>query len=163
MAARGISASDVSTAQAAVSQAASTLGQLVSPPTQASDLASAQAAVSQAQSQLNALEHPASLPSDVAAAQAALKIVSVKAYPVLVGRQWAGRSPKFSSDYDPQRWRWLGPFASGSTIFFSSMVAIARCSATNEPFTYSTIWALLRTPAGPVSFSSSRVGAWPTM
>jgi L-rhamnonate dehydratase len=42
-------------------------------------------------------------------AEAKLKIVSVKAYPVVVGPRFAPRKPNFSSDYDPQRWRWLGP------------------------------------------------------
>lgn len=45
------------------------------------------------------------------AAEAKLKIVSVKAYPVMVGPSFANRTPKFSSDYDPLRWRWLGPFS----------------------------------------------------
>src|SRR5579871_241621 len=41
-------------------------------------------------------------------AQAKLKIVSVKAYPVTLSKHFAARAPKFSSDYDPARWRWLG-------------------------------------------------------
>jgi L-rhamnonate dehydratase len=37
-----------------------------------------------------------------------LKIVSVKAYPITLSQHFAHRMPKFSSDYDPVRWRWLG-------------------------------------------------------
>jgi len=46
-----------------------------------------------------------------ASPEAKLKIVSVKAYPVVVGPRFASRPPKFSSDYDPLRWRWLGPLS----------------------------------------------------
>ena len=37
--------------------------------------------------------------------------MSVKAYPVVVGPHFAHRAPHFTSDDDPQRWRWLGPFS----------------------------------------------------
>src|ERR1051326_5215096 len=53
----------------------------------------------------------AALGSGAAAAQPALKIVAVKAYPVVVGPRFGGRPPRFSSDYDPARWRWMGPLA----------------------------------------------------
>jgi L-rhamnonate dehydratase len=50
----------------------------------------------------------AALATAAAPAQARLKIVEVKAYPVTLSGHFAGRAPKFSSDYDPARWRWLG-------------------------------------------------------
>ena len=53
----------------------------------------------------------AALGGVAAGAQSAVKIVSVKAYPVVVGPRFGGRPPKFSSDYDPARWRWMGPFS----------------------------------------------------
>src|SRR5262249_24434887 len=40
-----------------------------------------------------------------------LAIRSVKAYPVKVGGLFRDAPPKFTSDYDPARWRWFGPFA----------------------------------------------------
>src|SRR5437016_549689 len=43
-----------------------------------------------------------------AMADTKLKIDSVKAYPVTLSRHFAHRAPKFASDYDPARWRWLG-------------------------------------------------------
>ncbi len=47
----------------------------------------------------------------VLAAEARLKIVSVKAYSVVVGPPFASRQPNFSSDTDPRRSRWLGPLS----------------------------------------------------
>ncbi len=38
-------------------------------------------------------------------------VVSVKAYPVFLGAAYAARIPKFTSDFDPARRRWRGPFA----------------------------------------------------
>src|SRR5581483_3193208 len=43
-----------------------------------------------------------------APADTKLKIDSVKAYPVTLSSHFAHHSPKFGSDYDPARWRWLG-------------------------------------------------------
>ncbi|MGH7246749.1 MAG: hypothetical protein ACREH9_01465, partial [Pseudomonadota bacterium] len=45
------------------------------------------------------------------AAESKLKIVSVKAYPITLAPQFRPRTAKFSSDYDPLKWRWLGPLA----------------------------------------------------
>jgi L-rhamnonate dehydratase len=45
------------------------------------------------------------------AAAPAVKIVSVKATPVAVAKRFANRRPAFSSDFDPARWRHLGPFS----------------------------------------------------
>lgn len=39
------------------------------------------------------------------------RIVSVKAFPVSVGGIFPRTKPKFSSDFDPTRWRWFGPFS----------------------------------------------------
>ena len=54
-----------------------------------------------------------SLGSAAAFAQAIdkIKIVSVNAYPVRVGGLFPGNKPSFSSDFDPKRSRWFGPFA----------------------------------------------------
>ena len=43
-----------------------------------------------------------------APAEAKLKIDSVKAYPITLSQHFGHHAPKFSSDYDPARWRWLG-------------------------------------------------------
>src|SRR5260370_24034478 len=40
-----------------------------------------------------------------------LKIASVKAYPIKVPGMAGGALPKFSSDFDPARSRWIGPFS----------------------------------------------------
>jgi L-rhamnonate dehydratase len=40
-----------------------------------------------------------------------LKIASVKAYPIKVAGMAGGALPKFSSDFDPARSRWIGPFS----------------------------------------------------
>ena len=41
-----------------------------------------------------------------------LKITSVDAYPVkLWERSSQGKLPEFTSDFDPKRWRYTGPFA----------------------------------------------------
>src|SRR5712692_1547111 len=40
-----------------------------------------------------------------------LKISSVKAYPIQVAGMAGGAVPKFTSDFDPARSRWIGPFA----------------------------------------------------
>ena len=50
---------------------------------------------------------PEPLPSD----DRKLKITSVKAYPVAIGGSFRGATAKFSSDFDPARWRYRGPFA----------------------------------------------------
>src|SRR6266540_288815 len=39
------------------------------------------------------------------------KISSVKAYPIKVAGMAGGAVPKFTSDFDPARSRWIGPFA----------------------------------------------------
>ncbi|MCI0620545.1 MAG: L-rhamnonate dehydratase [Acidobacteria bacterium] len=39
-----------------------------------------------------------------------IKIVAVKATPVLLGEGFRTSAPKFTSDYDPLRWRYRGPF-----------------------------------------------------
>ena len=40
-----------------------------------------------------------------------LQIASVKAYPIKVAGMAGGAVPKFKSDFDPARSRWIGPFA----------------------------------------------------
>src|SRR5258708_35366776 len=40
-----------------------------------------------------------------------LKIASVKAYPIKVAGMAGGALPKFTSDFDPARSRWIGPFS----------------------------------------------------
>lgn len=40
-----------------------------------------------------------------------LVISSVRAVPVAVGGIYRRTVPKFTSDFDPARWRWMGPFA----------------------------------------------------
>src|SRR3954447_3175902 len=40
-----------------------------------------------------------------------LKIASVKAFPIKVAGMAGGAVPKFTSDFDPARSRWIGPFA----------------------------------------------------
>src|SRR5262249_42026150 len=44
-------------------------------------------------------------------ADAKLKIASVKAYPIRVAGMAGGTLPKFNSDFDPARSRWIGPFS----------------------------------------------------
>jgi L-rhamnonate dehydratase len=39
------------------------------------------------------------------------RIKSVRAYPVYLGAAYAANIPTFTSDFDPGRWRWRGPFA----------------------------------------------------
>src|SRR5262245_43790362 len=39
-----------------------------------------------------------------------LRIVSGKAYPIKVAGMAGGALPKFTSDFDPARSRWIGPF-----------------------------------------------------
>src|SRR5262245_36718655 len=53
----------------------------------------------------------AAAPAIVYGADERLAIRSVKAYPVKVGGLFRDAPPKFTSDYDPARWRWFGPFA----------------------------------------------------
>src|SRR5205823_2287941 len=40
-----------------------------------------------------------------------MKISSVKAYPIRVAGMAGGAVPKFTSDFDPARSHWIGPFA----------------------------------------------------
>src|SRR5712691_12962249 len=40
-----------------------------------------------------------------------LKIASVKAYPIKVAGMAGGAVPKFTSDFDPARSHWIGPFS----------------------------------------------------
>src|SRR3984957_16140382 len=40
-----------------------------------------------------------------------LQIASVKAFPIKVPGMAGGAVPKFTSDFDPARSRWIGPFA----------------------------------------------------
>src|SRR4030081_1061472 len=40
-----------------------------------------------------------------------LQIASVKAYPKKIAGMAGGAVPKFTSDFDPARSRWIGPFA----------------------------------------------------
>src|SRR5438046_295154 len=40
-----------------------------------------------------------------------LKIASVKAFPIKVAGMAGGAVPKFTSDFDPARSRWIGPFS----------------------------------------------------
>jgi L-rhamnonate dehydratase len=50
--------------------------------------------------------------ADNMAANGRLKITSVDAYPVkLWDRSTQGKLPEFTSDFDPKRWRYTGPFA----------------------------------------------------
>jgi L-rhamnonate dehydratase len=49
--------------------------------------------------------------SSVYGADARLKISSVKAYPIKVAGMAGGALPKFTSDFDPGRSRWIGPFS----------------------------------------------------
>ncbi|MBI1790778.1 MAG: L-rhamnonate dehydratase [Acidobacteria bacterium] len=56
--------------------------------------------------QLLAAAAPAALAADTR-----LAISSVKAYPVKVGGLYRDKPPKFASDFDPARSRWMGPFA----------------------------------------------------
>ena len=53
-----------------------------------------------------------------AAAQVKLKITGVKAYPVPLLPTSRFGTARFTSDTDPARWRWFGPFAqlSGSLV-----------------------------------------------
>src|SRR5947209_10402578 len=46
-----------------------------------------------------------------AVGQTSLQIASVKAYPIKVAGMAGGAVPKFKSDFDPARSRWIGPFA----------------------------------------------------
>src|SRR5262245_11945077 len=50
-------------------------------------------------------------PESITSDERKLKITSVKAYPVAIGASFRGTAPKFSSDFDPARWRYRGPFA----------------------------------------------------
>src|SRR5262249_26156121 len=46
-----------------------------------------------------------------------LKIASIKAYPLKVAGMTGGALPKFTSDFDPARSHWIGPFSQlGSPI-----------------------------------------------
>ncbi|MEX2260394.1 MAG: enolase C-terminal domain-like protein [Bryobacteraceae bacterium] len=56
------------------------------------------------------LTHALCLPA-AAAAQERLTIASVRAFPVKVGGLYGSEAPKFESEYDPKRWRWMGPFS----------------------------------------------------
>src|SRR5256714_12641951 len=49
--------------------------------------------------------------STVYGADTKLKIASVKAYPIKVAGMAGGALPKFNSDFDPARSRWIGPFS----------------------------------------------------
>jgi L-rhamnonate dehydratase len=49
--------------------------------------------------------------SSIAYGAERLKIDSVKAYPIKVPGMAGGAVPKFASDFDPARSRWIGPFA----------------------------------------------------
>lgn len=57
------------------------------------------------------LQSAAAIASTAYGAQERLKIASVKAYPVKVAGMAGGAVPKFTSDFDPARARWIGPFA----------------------------------------------------
>ncbi len=55
--------------------------------------------------------HAAAAATSTAYGAERLTISSVKAYPVKVPGMAGGAPPKFSSDFDPARSRWIGPFA----------------------------------------------------
>jgi L-rhamnonate dehydratase len=58
------------------------------------------------------VKFPNELNAQSRAASSKLKIVSVDAYPVkLWDRSDQGTLPEFTSDFDPKRWRYTGPFA----------------------------------------------------
>jgi L-rhamnonate dehydratase len=55
--------------------------------------------------------HTAALGASTAYGAERLQISSVKAYPIKVAGMAGGAVPKFKSDFDPARSRWIGPFA----------------------------------------------------
>src|SRR6266581_7697613 len=57
------------------------------------------------------LSSAAGAASSAFAASERLKIASVKAYPIKVAGMAGGAVPKFTSDFDPARSHWIGPFA----------------------------------------------------
>jgi L-rhamnonate dehydratase len=55
--------------------------------------------------------HTAAVAASTAYGADRLQIASVKAYPIKVAGMAGGAVPKFTSDFDPARSRWIGPFA----------------------------------------------------
>lgn len=55
--------------------------------------------------------HSAAAAASTAYGAERLQIASVKAYPIRVPGMAGGAAPKFNSDFDPARSRWIGPFA----------------------------------------------------
>src|SRR5205814_4735991 len=55
--------------------------------------------------------HGAAVAASTAYGAERLQIASVKAYPIKVAGMAGGAVPKFKSDFDPARSRWIGPFA----------------------------------------------------
>ena len=55
--------------------------------------------------------HTAALGASAAYGAERLQIAAVKAYPIKVAGMAGGAAPKFKSDFDPARSRWIGPFA----------------------------------------------------
>ena len=77
----------------------------------------------------SATQFPYSLGAQTGASDSKIKIDSVEAYPVkLWARSSQGSLPKFKSDFDPNRWRYRGPFAQ----LVSAVIVVIK---TNEGIT----------------------------
>src|SRR5205809_203016 len=89
-----------------------------------------------------------------------VKIASVKAYPIRVAGMAGGAVPKFTSDFDPARSRWIGPFSQlGGALLVEIQIVQGltgyRMFGGDGVAAY-LIESLLGPPITPVSTSTTR-------